>query len=36
MAQKRDYYEILNVARDADEEEIKKALSETRNKISSR
>ncbi len=25
MAQKRDYYEILNVARDADEEEIKKA-----------
>ena len=28
MAQKRDYYEILNVSRDADQEEIKKAYRE--------
>ena len=28
MAQKRDYYEILNVSRDADQDEIKKAYRE--------
>ena len=34
MAQKRDYYEILSVGRNATEDEIKKSVSQARYQIS--